>query len=442
MSLLIKRFMFVFSALALLALAIASQSQTISSLVQPSLGVANIQEQQLNQELELVLQRMEQRLASDKSDYEAQLLKGMLYFQQGQRERALSEVADLSQQAPQFHLAHLVHADILSSRFTNVTDIGQPGLAIKDAKQEQLDALRQEALMRWQANLAPVLATDVPMQLLNLNQKTQTALVVDKSRHRLYIYQRQGIDQPPRLLKDYYISTGKKEGNKINEGDLRTPEGIYFITSFIPDDKLPEKYGSGAFPTNYPNALDQRLGKSGDGIWLHGTDRVYYSRPPLDSEGCVVLSNQDLDKVRHLIQPGITPIVITDKVEWISESEWHALRSELLKVVENWRQDWESLDVDRYLAHYSDEFWSGGYNLASWREHKKRVNSAKSYQKVNLSDMSLFYYPKQASSGRDMVLVKFLQNYQSNNFQSETSKQIYLGKEQGQWRIVYEGRDL
>ena len=204
---------------------------------------------------------------------------------------------------------------------------------------------------------------------------------------------------------------------------------------------MPEKYGVGAFPTNYPNVFDQRLGKSGDGIWLHGTDRIYYSRPPLDSEGCVVLSNLDLDKIRHLIQPGTTPIVITDQVEWISQDEWHALRTELLATIENWRQDWESLDVERYLAHYSNEFWSGGYDLVSWREYKQQVISGKSYQKVNLSDLSLFYYPKQASSGKDMVLVKFIQNYQSNNFHSETSKQLYLGKEHGQWRIVYEGLD-
>lgn len=426
----------------LLVLTVASQSQTLSSLVQPSLGINTIQQQLVESELDTLVQRMEQRLASDETDYEAQLLKGLLYFQQGQRERALAEVAALSQRAPQFHLAHLIYADMLSSHVTSISDIGQPGLALKDVKREQLDALRQEVLMRWQANITPVAATDVPIQLLNLNNKTQTALVVDKSRHRLYLYQRQDAEQPPRLIRDFYISTGKKEGNKINEGDLRTPEGIYFITSFIPDDKLPEKYGIGAFPTNYPNVFDQRLGKSGDGIWLHGTDRIYYSRPPLDSEGCVVLSNQDLDKVRHLIKPGTTPIVIADRVEWISATEWHALRRELLNAVEAWRQDWESLDVERYLAHYSNEFWSGGFNLASWREHKQRVNRSKSYQKVALTDLSVFYYPKQASSGKELVLVKFIQNYQSNNFQSETSKQIYLGKEQGQWRIVYEGQDL
>lgn len=429
-------------AIGLLLLAIASQSQTLSSLVQPSISIPKLRNLQLTQELDAVARRMDQRLHADSSDYEAQLLKGVVYFQQGQRQLAIDEIADLSKRAPQFHLAHLIHADMLSSQFTSISDIGQPGFQLDASKHEQLDALRQEVLMRWQANLHPVEASQVPMQLLNLNDKTQTALVVDKSHHRLYVYQRQGADQPPRLIRDFYISTGRKQGNKISEGDLRTPEGIYFITSFIPDDKLPEKYGIGAFPTNYPNAFDQRQGKTGDGIWLHGTDRIYYSRPPLDSEGCVVLSNLDLEKIRHLIQPGITPMVIADQVEWLSEAQWQAMRAELLSAVDTWRSDWESLDVDRYLAHYSDGFWSGRFNLQSWRQYKQQVIKSKTFQKVALSDLSVFYYPKQASSGKDMVLVKFTQNYQSNNFQSETSKQIYLDKEQGRWRIVYEGRDL
>lgn len=434
-----KNSLVILAAVGLLLFALVTQSQTLSSLVQPSIDLPKREDVKLAAELDTVMQRMEQRLQRDQTDYEAQLLKGMLFFQQGQRQRALSEIAELSQRAPQFHLAHLIHADMLSSGFTAISDIGEPGLNMDKGKQEQLIALRQEALMRWQANLHPVEASQIPIQLLNLNSKTQTALVVDKSRHRIYVYQPQGANQPPKLIKDFYISTGRNEGNKINEGDLRTPEGIYFITSFIPDNKLPEKYGIGAFPTDYPNVFDQRLGKTGDGIWLHGTDRIYYSRPPLDSEGCVVLANLDLDKIRHLIQPGITPVVIADKIDWLTEAQWHAVRTELLKVVEDWRQDWESLDLDRYLAHYSNEFWSGRFNLQSWRQHKQRVIKNKTYQKVDLSELSLFYYPKHASSGKDMVLVRFTQNYQSNNFQSETSKRIYLGKEQGQWRIVYEG---
>ena len=76
--------------------------------------------------------------------------------------------------------------------------------------------------------------------------------------------------------------------------------------SYKSDRDLPDLYGIGAFPLNYPNELDQHQGKTGYGIWLHGTDKSYYSRPPLDSEGCVVLTNLDLDAVKPYIKIGVT----------------------------------------------------------------------------------------------------------------------------------------
>jgi hypothetical protein len=38
-----------------------------------------------------------------------------------------------------------------------------------------------------------------------------------------------------------------------------------------------------------------------------------------------------------------------------------------------------------------------------------------------------------------MVVANFRQQYDSNNFQSEMDKRLYLVKEQGSWRILYEG---
>jgi murein L,D-transpeptidase YafK len=63
----------------------------------------------------------------------------------------------------------------------------------------------------------------------------------------------------------------------------------------MPQDKLTDFYGSGAFPINYPNEWDRIRGRNGYGIWLHGTPRDTYSRPPRASDGCIVLSNEDLD---------------------------------------------------------------------------------------------------------------------------------------------------
>lgn len=421
----------------LLSLSVLVSSQTISSLIQPGMSLPAGKQGQF----EALIRKMDSRLQQDPDDYEAQLLKSILNFHLGKPEVALNQITRLTTRAPDFHLAHLVRADLIVARVKTLSDIGNPGLMSQRSKDDSanLAALREEVIARLKANLESSYATKIPAQLLQLSPAMKIALLVDKSRNRLYLYERAGSDVPPRLLKDFYVSTGQKRGNKLVKGDLRTPEGVYFITSWLADDKLPEKYGIGAFPTNYPNTLDRKLGKTGDGIWLHGTERIYYSRPPLDSEGCVVLSNVDLASIKQQIKPGTTPIIIADRIDWISQDKWFAMRSQILETVESWRRDWESLDVDRYLGHYGSGFWNSKHDLASWKKYKRRVAKQKTHQKIALNELALFYYPKRAA-GKDMVLIRFKQDYRSNNFNSKANKKIYLSKEDTDWKIIYEGK--
>jgi murein L,D-transpeptidase YafK len=392
-------------------------------------------------QIQQALARLNMRLQTYDQDYEARLLKALIYFKGGHPNEALEELNHLLKRAPHFHLAYLIRGDILMSRVRQVSDIGQPALLdTRSRKQQQmLQQLRAEAEARLAAHLVAVDPGTVPAPLLKLAPRIHKAVLVDKSRHRLYIYARQHDGEPPTLVRDFYVSTGKARGNKHKSGDLRTPEGVYFVTRYIPDRKLPEKYGIGAFPVNYPNALDKHLGKTGDGIWLHGTDRIYYSRPPLDSEGCVVLPNLDLSQIKPEIVPGVTPVIIADHVRWVKKDKWQQTRASVLQAIENWREDWQSLDVQRYLGHYAPGFWSGRYDRDSWARYKKRVAAGKRYQKVKLSNLSVFVYPRKAALGKDMVLVKFRQQYRSNNFNSETNKELLLIKQGDHWRILHEG---
>lgn len=386
------------------------------------------------------LARLEERLAYDPDDYEASLLKGLILFRSGRLEEARQELAGLTRRAPKFHLAHLVQGDLLLAQTQTVTDIGAtPLLAGLQAEEEALAQLRAEAEVRLRAYLDALPQDRLPRALLTLGEEVQTAIVVDKQNHRLYIYERQAQGEPPRLVRDYYVSTGRANGNKVLRGDLRTPEGVYFITSHIPSSALPDKYGSGAFPLNYPNELDRRLGKTGDGIWLHGTENAYYSRPPLDSEGCVVLPNIDLNQAAAFIRPGVTPLVITARVDWVDEPTWRRERQELLTALDMWVADWTSGDVERYLSHYASDFWSPGFDLPKWQARKRAVAGGKTFQQVELSNLSLFAYPPSASDGRELVVASFRQHYRSNNFNSDMGKRLYLAREDGRWRVLYEG---
>jgi murein L,D-transpeptidase YafK len=385
--------------------------------------------------------RLQERLRRYPTDYEASLLAALIRFKSGDINGALGELQQLTKRVPKFYLAHLIQGDLLLARARVVSDIGAaPVLGHVGAEQKtEIVHLREEAEARLNAYLDTLPQGRLPRSLLMLDSGVHNALVVDKTSHRLYVYHR-GESGVPELRKDFYVSTGKLRGNKESSGDLRTPEGVYFIISHIPDDKLPDLYGIGAYPMNYPNEWDRHLGKTGYGIWLHGTEAAYYSRPPLDSEGCVVLPNLDLQSVSEYLQPGVTPIVVTNKVEWLERNEWQTLRNEVAKAIEQWRTDWAGSDVERYLGHYAKEFWSGSKGIKAWKARKRRVALGKTWQKVKLSDLSFYAYPKKAGEDHDMVVANFHQIYDSNNFSSELDKRIYLIREEGKWRVLYEGR--
>jgi murein L,D-transpeptidase YafK len=238
-------------------------------------------------------------------------------------------------------------------------------------------------------------------------------------------------------VADFYISGGKKGFEKAREGDQRTPLGVYLVTSSMGKEKLTDFYGAGAFPLNYPNEWDKRLGKNGSGIWIHGTPSNTYSRPPRASDGCVVLTNEDFARFSKYVSPGSTPVVIVPSVTWRTPELWAAERGNVYDAITAWQKDWESLDMGRYLAHYSGAFDADGKKFAEWSQHKRRVNAGKSWVKVGISNLSIFEYAV-APEASPMLMVTFDQEYKSSNNATRMKKRQYWQREDGRWRIVYE----
>ena len=254
------------------------------------------------------------------------------------------------------------------------------------------------------------------------------------STSRLYLYENNNGE--PRLVKDFYATIGKNGSGKYIEGDQKTPTGVYFVTGFIEPEELPDLYGDGAFPIDYPNAWDQRNGRTGYGIWLHGTPSATFSRPPRDSNGCVIVSNKDLNTIAPYIDTGHTPVILADNIQWISMTAWKSRQSQFDSYVEQWRKDWESRDADLYLSHYSSKYSGLGKNYESWVAYKRRVNPTKRFIKVGISEKSMFLYPGE----NGLLVVTFEQDYASDNMKRKFVKRQYwqIDKD-GQWRIVYEG---
>ncbi|SEA08340.1 Murein L,D-transpeptidase YafK [Desulfuromusa kysingii] len=404
-------------------------------------GIKSPQSGEVNSQVEVLFDRLNRRLERNPDDYEASLLKGLLSFQVGGLDDAITELRTLTQRAPKFQLAHLILGDLLMARFNQVDAFGHNGLiqTNNSTQEKRIQQLQSEARARLQGYLFLVDGVEVPRALLALSSETEYALLVDKSKNRLYVYHNSGPGLSPELVDDFYVVLGKKTGEKYREGDLKTPSGVYFVTSYLPDEKLPPLYGSGAFPVNYPNEYDHRLRKTGKGIWLHGTDKSLYSRPPLDSEGCVVLTNEEFTRIGQYVEIGRTPIIISESVDWVSSREWLDQNIEVQAALENWRQNWERADLNSYLDMYAEDFWSKKYDKEGWATYKRQVFSSKKFQKIDLSDISVLSYPGDKES-RPMVVANFVQHYRSNNFNGNTHKRLYMVKEQGDWKVLYEGR--
>jgi murein L,D-transpeptidase YafK len=343
---------------------------------------------------------------------------------------ALKRVDALIRDHPNFRLAHLVRGDLLLARSRPLQTFGN---VAKTVPQERIADLREEALARLHAQRERPSDDRLPRLVLQLHPEQKHVLLVDSRRSRLYVFA--NANGRPRLVADYYVTLGKNGMEKTREGDQKTPIGVYHVTANLPRQKLTDFYGSGAFPINYPNEWDRRRGRNGHGIWLHGTPSALYSRPPRASDGCIVLSNPDLQTVGAYVQVGLTPVIIADEIEWSDAASVEAERSSLAAAFEQWRADWASRDADRYLSHYSARFSAGGQDLAAWGAHKRAVNAGKNWVKVKTSRVSMFGYPRE----REFVVVTFDQDYRSNNLANVMHKRQYWVKEAGQWKILYEG---
>jgi murein L,D-transpeptidase YafK len=360
---------------------------------------------------------------------EAQLVRIYAEIEKNRLDKALNLVESLLHQYPNFRLGHLIKGDLLLARTRPIATFGNAA----NAPQDRVADLREEAVARLKAYKQKPSQNAVPRYLLQMQPDQKHAVVVDTQKARLYLYEND--KGQPRFVADYYISHGKLGAEKMREGDKKTPVGVYHVTTSLPRQKLTDFYGSGAFPINYPTHWDTRQGRNGHGIWLHGTPSDTFSRPPKASDGCVVLANTDLDALAKNLQPGLTPVIISNEIEWLSLDDWQKERAALNKTIDEWRTDWESRDTERFLRHYSKKFQSGKQGLEEFAQQKRQVNAGKEWIKVKTGNLSMFRNPGK----EELVVVTFEQDYRSNNLSNQMKKRQYWIREDGAWKIIYEG---
>ncbi len=267
--------------------------------------------------------------------------------------------------------------------------------------------------------------------------KNNYALVVDKKNEYLYVItQRNGL---PIIVRIYPCITGKRPGDKFREGDQKTPEGVYYPIKYIPGYRLSPIYGIGAYVLNYPNYLDKYLGKGGHGIWIHGTNNP--NRPPHSSNGCVVLKNKYLKKLKKYIKLYETPVIIVEGIKKGPAKNLLKERKELLEFLLAWKNAWENSpkDIETYFSFYSKHLITPYGNYKAWKKHKLRVTKQKKWIKVNLSDIQILKDGRFNLFGyKNIYAISFWQHYMSNNYNSTDRKVLYVVKEGNKWKILAE----
>lgn len=362
---------------------------------------------------------------------EARLIEIYRLIGRSETRPALNLAQSLVRDYPHFALAQLVYADLLSARTRPLNTFGDVPTDQRQPNAAALDDLRAESAARVKALKERPPAGFVPAEFVLLSGANKHAIAVDASRSRLYLFENRpdGL----KLLDDYYISVGKLGVEKQAEGDQRTPLGVYFITSQLDPKSLKQFYGSGALPINYPNMLDVQRGKTGSGIWLHGTPPDQFSRPPQASDGCVVLANPDLERIIKTVAIRSTPVVIASQITWMAPSQTRSRSGPFESRLNAWRKAKSSGNLVELNSFYANDLSIGGKNTGGLQLTLAKEIAKNQGRALQLKDLSMLHWQDK----EETMVVTF--GEVAAGQRTGTTKRQYWQRRSGQWTIFYEG---
>ena len=231
------------------------------------------------------------------------------------------------------------------------------------------------------------------------------------------------------------MSIGQKGAGKQRAWDGKTPLGIYFITEQLDTSKMHEKYGPTAFPIDYPNIWDRMNRRGGTGIWLHGVAPNGERRPPLDTDGCIALPNDELLALEPRLEPLSTAVLITRELEWVSDAELAAARAEVRGRLDAWAESYAAGDLHRYLSLYADDFTYRGMDRGQWNAFRTQSIAGAPPREVRLDAVFLFADPVEDG----LYMARFLQTIAYDDRSIATVKRLYWRRTpDGELRIVAE----
>lgn len=255
-------------------------------------------------------------------------------------------------------------------------------------------------------------------------------IVVDKTAKQISInrYENGNI----KVLKSNEIITGLM-GEKLAEGDLKTPVGAYEITRrFTPPTTY---YGPVAFSLSYPNLYDKMRSRTGSGIWIHGYPMEGNVREnEVETRGCVAMKNDLLVAFEDVVKNNKSIVLISEK------GYPQALTSDIAVIFAGlfaWKEAWTISDLDRYLSFYSSDFRRfDGMKLSEFSAMKKRVFSKNESKIIEFKNFTIVPYP--STDSKNIYRVSFDEKYRADTYNFDGQKVLYVAVENNKMKILIE----
>lgn len=150
-----------------------------------------------------------------------------------------------------------------------------------------------------------LIACGGPSKFKKYNGPEVTQVLVDKTARKMWLL------HGTKALKEYDVELGfAPAGHKFQEGDGRTPEGLYRIDRRNPNSAFHLSIG-----INYPNAQDVAKARAagvspGGDIFIHGGPVLFADKNKADwTAGCIAVTNKEMEDIYAMVKDG-TPILI------------------------------------------------------------------------------------------------------------------------------------
>jgi L,D-transpeptidase YnhG len=236
------------------------------------------------------------------------------------------------------------------------------------------------------------------------------AIAVDASRSRLYLFENlspstadDSLAAAPLQADGRLLHLGGSVGHrKVGRGRQAHTAGRVLHHQQPQPRSLPDLYGVGALPINYPNPLDVQRGKTGSGIWLHGTPKR-----------TVCAGAAGLRRLRGAVQPRsrtlldtvrirTTPVVIAPELQWVQPQAWTrsaGVRSQTLRCLAHAKAGRPTA-----CGFYSARFRARDRDLAQWwpRVEAELRRNVRTARELELKDVSMLHWRTAGHHGGDV----------------------------------------